>query len=109
LEYSDCSTVSRLTSLGLVAQRGGADRPALFVVEDGAGDDLADVTVTGPPTAELRWVRNREGAGEPRGVTVEGAPEASRSCAAALSPRRSEAGQPAAGDATAVCASAWAL
>jgi hypothetical protein len=34
------------------------------------------VTVSGPPTAVLRWVWNREGAGEPSGVTVEGAPEA---------------------------------
>jgi hypothetical protein len=32
--------------------------------------------VSGPPTAVLRWVWNREGAGEPSGVTVAGAPEA---------------------------------
>jgi hypothetical protein len=50
--------------------------PGLFVVEDGAGDDAADVTVSGPPTAVLRWVWNREGAGESSGVTVEGAAEA---------------------------------
>jgi len=50
--------------------------PGLFTVEDGAGDDVTDVTVNGPPTAVLRWVWNREGAGEPSGVTVEGAPEA---------------------------------
>src|SRR5437868_15520505 len=50
--------------------------PGLFAVEDGAGDDAADVTVSGPPTAVLRWVWNREGTGEPSGVTVEGAPEA---------------------------------
>ena len=50
--------------------------PGRFAVEDGAGDDAADVTVSGPPTAVLRWVWNREGAGEPSGVTVEGAPEA---------------------------------
>jgi MDMPI C-terminal domain/Mycothiol maleylpyruvate isomerase N-terminal domain len=50
--------------------------PGLFAVEDGAGDDAADVTVGGPPTAVLRWVWNREGTGEPSGVTVEGAPEA---------------------------------
>jgi hypothetical protein len=48
----------------------------LFTVEDGAGDDAADVTVSGPPTAVLRWVWNRESAGESSGVTVEGAPEA---------------------------------
>jgi uncharacterized protein (TIGR03083 family) len=50
--------------------------PGLVAVEDGAGDNTADVTVSGPPTAMLRWVWNREGAGEPGGVTVEGAPEA---------------------------------
>jgi hypothetical protein len=50
--------------------------PGLFVVEDAAGDDATDVTVSGPPTAVLRWVWNREGAAEPSGVTVEGAPEA---------------------------------
>jgi uncharacterized protein (TIGR03083 family) len=50
--------------------------PGLFTVEDGAGDDATDVTVSGPPTAVLRWLWNREGAGEPSGVTVEGGPEA---------------------------------
>ena len=50
--------------------------PGLFTVEDGVGDDAADVTISGPPTAVLRWVWNRESAGEPSGVTVEGAPEA---------------------------------
>ncbi len=50
--------------------------PGLSAVEDGAGDDTADVTVTGPPAAVLRWMWNRESAGEPSGVTVEGAPEA---------------------------------
>jgi uncharacterized protein (TIGR03083 family) len=50
--------------------------PGLFAVEDGAADDAADVTVSGPPTAVLRWAWNRESAGEPSGVTVEGAPEA---------------------------------
>ena len=34
--------------------------PGLFAVEDGAGDGTADVTVSGPPTAVLRWVWNRE-------------------------------------------------
>jgi uncharacterized protein (TIGR03083 family) len=48
----------------------------LFAVEAGAGADPADVTVSGPPTAVLRWVWNREATGEPSGVTVEGAPEA---------------------------------
>jgi uncharacterized protein (TIGR03083 family) len=48
----------------------------MFAVDDGAGDGAADVTVSGPPTAVLRWIWNREGPGEPSGVTVEGAPEA---------------------------------
>jgi uncharacterized protein (TIGR03083 family) len=50
--------------------------PERFAVEDGAGDDAADVTVSGPPMAVLRWVWNREGRGEPSGVTVQGPPEA---------------------------------
>lgn len=51
--------------------------PGLFAVADGAGDDAAEVTVSGPPAAVLRWVWNREGAaGEPSAVTVEGPPEA---------------------------------
>ncbi|GAA2607516.1 maleylpyruvate isomerase family mycothiol-dependent enzyme [Dactylosporangium fulvum] len=49
--------------------------PGLFAVEDGAHDP-ADVTVSGAPTAVLRWLWNRESPGEPSGVTVEGAPEA---------------------------------
>lgn len=61
--------------------------PALFTVEDGAGDDPADVTITGPPTAVLRWTWNRESPGEPSGVTVEGTPEAT---GAALSWRPSK-------------------
>jgi hypothetical protein len=32
--------------------------------------------VSGPPSAVLRWLWNREAAGEPSGVTVEGALEA---------------------------------
>jgi hypothetical protein len=50
--------------------------PGLFAVEDDTVDDAADVTVSGPPTAVLRWVWNREGAGEQSSVTVEGDPEA---------------------------------
>jgi len=50
--------------------------PVLFVVEDGPGDGAADVTVSGSPTAVLRWVWNREGGAESEGVSVEGAPEA---------------------------------
>jgi uncharacterized protein (TIGR03083 family) len=47
----------------------------LFAVEDG-DDDAADVTVSGPPTAVLRWAWNRERAGEASAVTVQGAPAA---------------------------------
>jgi uncharacterized protein (TIGR03083 family) len=50
--------------------------PGRFTVEDGHSDRAADVTVTGPPTGVLRWLWNRETAGEPSGVTVVGAPEA---------------------------------
>ena len=50
--------------------------PGLFAVQDGAGDDPADVTVSGAPAAVLRWAWNREGAGGPSGVTVDGPPEA---------------------------------
>jgi uncharacterized protein (TIGR03083 family) len=50
--------------------------PGLFAVGDGAGSGPADVTVSGPPSEVLRWLWNRERAGEPGGVTVEGAPEA---------------------------------
>ena len=50
--------------------------PGLFAVEDRGGDTTADVTVSGPPTAVLRWVWNREGTDEPSGVTATGAPEA---------------------------------
>jgi uncharacterized protein (TIGR03083 family) len=50
--------------------------PGLFTVEDGPGDGPADVTVSGPPAAVLRWVWNREIPGEPGGVSVEGDPEA---------------------------------
>ena len=34
------------------------------------------MTISGPPAAVLRWVWNRESAGEPGGVTIEGVPEA---------------------------------
>jgi uncharacterized protein (TIGR03083 family) len=50
--------------------------PGRFAVEDGAGVGPADVAVSGPPAAVLRWVWNREGAGEPSAVTVEGEPAA---------------------------------
>jgi uncharacterized protein (TIGR03083 family) len=50
--------------------------PGLFAVEDGAGGAAANATVSGPPSAVLRWLWNREAAGEPSGVTVEGALEA---------------------------------
>jgi uncharacterized protein (TIGR03083 family) len=50
--------------------------PALFAVEDDAGDGAADVDVSGSPMAVLRWVWNREGEGEASGVTVAGGPDA---------------------------------
>jgi uncharacterized protein (TIGR03083 family) len=49
--------------------------PGTFSVEDGAADK-ADVTISGAPTAMLRWVWNREPTTEPSGVTLDGAPEA---------------------------------
>jgi hypothetical protein len=49
--------------------------PGRFTVEDGA-DEAADVTISGPPTAVLRWVWNRTGSDDATAVTVEGAPEA---------------------------------
>jgi uncharacterized protein (TIGR03083 family) len=49
--------------------------PGTFRVEDGAGEGTPAVTVSGPPAAMLRWVWNREGAGESSGVRVEGDPE----------------------------------
>jgi len=49
--------------------------PGLVAVDDGP-DDAADVTISGPPTALLRWVWNRESAGEPSAVTVDGPPQA---------------------------------
>lgn len=49
--------------------------PGLVTVEDGAGD-AADVIISGPPPAMLRWVWNRESPGEPGAVTVDGPAEA---------------------------------
>jgi uncharacterized protein (TIGR03083 family) len=49
--------------------------PGLFTVADGAGHDAADVTVSGPPTAVLRWVWNREDPDKPSDATVEGGKE----------------------------------
>ena len=46
--------------------------PGLLTVED--GDGPADMTVSGPPSAVLRWLWNREGADS--GVTVDGPAEA---------------------------------
>jgi uncharacterized protein (TIGR03083 family) len=50
--------------------------PGQFEVTDGAGDGIADVTVTGSPEAVLRWVWNRESPGQPSQVAVAGAREA---------------------------------
>jgi hypothetical protein len=70
--------------------------PGLFTVEDGAAADAADVAISGPPTAVLRWVWNREGVGEPNGVTIEGAPEAVeelRRCIVTAAQRRRSVGR----------------
>ncbi|HEU5156626.1 MAG TPA: maleylpyruvate isomerase family mycothiol-dependent enzyme [Streptosporangiaceae bacterium] len=50
--------------------------PGTFEVDDDAGGEPADVTISGPPMAVLRWMWNRESPAEPGGVTVEGAEEA---------------------------------
>ncbi len=50
--------------------------PGQFVVEDGAGPEPADITVSGSPAALLRWSWNRESPREPSAVTVEGPAEA---------------------------------
>jgi uncharacterized protein (TIGR03083 family) len=54
--------------------------PKLFTVEQGRPavdpDGGAEVTVSGPPEAVLRWVWNREGTDASSPVTVDGAPEA---------------------------------
>jgi hypothetical protein len=50
--------------------------PELFTVADGAGDEAADVTVSGPPAAVLRWVRNREDPDGRSEAAVEGGQEA---------------------------------
>lgn len=47
--------------------------PALFEVEDGGG--AADTTISGSPTALLRWVWNREDR-RASGVSIDGAAEA---------------------------------
>ena len=47
-----------------------------FSVEDGTSGDKADVTISGSPTAVLRWVWNRESPGEPLEVRVDGPTEA---------------------------------
>ena len=46
--------------------------PGRFDVTDGAGDGAADVTVTGPPEAVLRWLWHRQSPGEPSRVSVQG-------------------------------------
>jgi uncharacterized protein (TIGR03083 family) len=60
---------------------GGAWRVAIeagtFTVEGGPGEKFdgeraADVTVSGAPTAVLRWAWNRETAGEPSAVSITG-------------------------------------
>lgn len=50
--------------------------PGAVTVADGPGADPSDATVSGAPTALLRWLWNRESVDEPTAVTVDGAPEA---------------------------------
>jgi uncharacterized protein (TIGR03083 family) len=50
--------------------------PGQVSVADGAGEEAVNVTVSGSPTAVLRWVWNRDSADDANSVTVEGAPEA---------------------------------
>lgn len=50
--------------------------PALFVVESCASDAKSDVALSGPPTALLRWLWNREDPAATSDVSVEGPPEA---------------------------------
>jgi uncharacterized protein (TIGR03083 family) len=50
-------------------------RAGMLAVGDGEADAV-DVVVRGPPMELLRWVWNREHAGEASHVTVEGTPEA---------------------------------
>lgn len=51
--------------------------PATFTVSGGpamtpATDTISDTTITGPPTALLRWAWNRTTPGEPPSLTIEG-------------------------------------
>ncbi len=50
--------------------------PGLFEVAGGTGQDPAQVTVSGPPDAVLRWLWNRQDPSEPASVTVGGDPAA---------------------------------
>ncbi|HEY1643020.1 MAG TPA: maleylpyruvate isomerase family mycothiol-dependent enzyme [Streptosporangiaceae bacterium] len=50
--------------------------PGTLEVADGPGGTAADLTVSGPPSAVLRWAWNREAAAELSGVTVTGPPGA---------------------------------
>jgi uncharacterized protein (TIGR03083 family) len=77
-DFKDILTSPRLT-FG-VHTDGGAWRvrtgPASFSVEDGISGETQDVSISGPPTAVLRWVWNRESQGEPNAVRVDGPAEA---------------------------------
>lgn len=54
-----------------------ATAPGKFTVEGGPGEAVtataaADVTISGPPAAVLRWAWNRETPGEPSAITIAG-------------------------------------
>jgi len=58
----------------------GSMSPGQLTVEGGPGEKItsslpADVTVSGSPTAVLRWAWNRETPGEPSAVTIAGDPD----------------------------------
>lgn len=50
--------------------------PGVFVVTNGAGDGVADATVSSAPAAVPRWLWNREDANASSAVIVEGAQDA---------------------------------
>jgi uncharacterized protein (TIGR03083 family) len=61
----------RTDSAGWRVQTG----PGVFEVQDAPADSVAEVIVSGPPQAVLRWVWNRESS-TASGVTIEGPAEA---------------------------------
>jgi len=77
-DFVDILTSPKLTFA--VQTDGGAWRvrtgPAAFSVDDAPSSNPPDATISGPPTAVLRWVWNRESQGEPDQVRIDGPAEA---------------------------------